>query len=197
MTNKFDIIQHIARQIEWSAKTFGPDPRTKGVLDHIRKELTEIEAKPDDLSEWVDVIILAIDGAWRMLKSVYPAYTSEMLANLIINQLINKQTTNERRNWPDWRTMPADKAIEHVRDPGDFRAGDIVRYGMSGGSTALMCLVSPHAGGWHGEQFFGGITYSSVLQRPSPDDVERWHARIQTPGGTWLDGTAIEKKGEF
>lgn len=111
----FDIIAHITRQIEWSARTFGPDARTKGVIDHIRKELAEIEAKPDDLSEWCDVLILAIDGAWRMLRSAHPAFSSETLASLIIHQLISKQTKNESRTWPDWRTMPADKAIEHDR----------------------------------------------------------------------------------
>jgi len=34
---------HLARQREWSTRTFGPGPRTKGVIDHIRKELHEIE----------------------------------------------------------------------------------------------------------------------------------------------------------
>src|SRR5690606_4673333 len=39
----FDMIAHLARQREFSERAFGPGPRTKGVIDHIRKELAEIE----------------------------------------------------------------------------------------------------------------------------------------------------------
>lgn len=102
----FDFHAHLQRQADWSRKTFGPDPRTAGVIDHIRKELHEIEAKPNDLSEWIDVVILALDGAWRMGAT----------PNQIIAALVAKQTKNESRNWPDWRTAPADRAIEHVRE---------------------------------------------------------------------------------
>lgn len=52
-------------QRRWSAATFGPGYRTAGILAHIRKELAEIEADPHDLEEWIDVILLAIDGFWR------------------------------------------------------------------------------------------------------------------------------------
>jgi hypothetical protein len=41
-----DLIQHLFRQRDFSLRTFGPGQRTHGVLDHIRKELAEIEAKP-------------------------------------------------------------------------------------------------------------------------------------------------------
>ena len=96
---------HIERQRAWSLATFGPGPRTAGVLDHIRKELAEIAAAPDDLSEWVDVIILALDGAWRAGHE----------PQQIIDAVVAKQTKNEAREWPDWRTAAPDKAIEHVR----------------------------------------------------------------------------------
>ena len=52
-------------QRSWSLRVFGPGPRTKGILKHIEKELDEIEADPGDPMEWVDVMILAFDGAWR------------------------------------------------------------------------------------------------------------------------------------
>lgn len=96
---------HIRRQIDFSFATFGPGPRTAGVIDHIRKELIEIEADPLDLGEWVDVIILAIDGAWRA------GHEPEE----IIAAIKAKQAKNEARAWPDWRTANTDKAIEHVR----------------------------------------------------------------------------------
>lgn len=101
----FDLLAHLVRQREWSERTSGPGPRTKGVVEHIRKELREIEADPTDVSEWIDVVILALDGAWRAGYSPLQ----------IIAALEAKQTKNENRNWPDWCTLSPDKAIEHVR----------------------------------------------------------------------------------
>lgn len=101
----FDLKSHLARQRAWSEKTLGPGSRTAGIVDHIRKELTEIEAKPHDLEEWIDVIALAFDGAWR--AGYEPLETIAML--------IAKQAKCEARTWPDWRAQPADKAIEHDR----------------------------------------------------------------------------------
>ena len=100
-----NIIDHLYRQRAFSFRTFGPGTRTAGVCDHIRKELSEIEAAPADISEWVDVILLALDGAWRS------GATPEQIAEAIEA----KQTKNENRKWPDWRAMPPDQAIEHDR----------------------------------------------------------------------------------
>ena len=104
----FDFEQHLYRQRIWSEKTFGPGTRAKGVVDHIRKELLEIEADPADLKEWIDVVVLAIDGAWRSGSS----------PRQIIDQIVATQARNEGRNWPDWRTLSPDQAIEHVREGG-------------------------------------------------------------------------------
>lgn len=105
----FDFMAHLQRQREWSGRTFGPGDRVKGVIDHIRKELVEIEAAPRDLSEWIDVILLAIDGAWR----------SGATPGDIIAALAAKQAKNEARAWPDWRTADPNKAIEHDRSAPD------------------------------------------------------------------------------
>lgn len=101
----YDLMSHIKRQKTFSENTFGPGARTKAVLDHIRKELLEIEAAPNDLEEWVDVIMLALDGAWR--SGSEPKDIAETLKD--------KLTKNENREWPDWKTAEPDKAIEHVR----------------------------------------------------------------------------------
>ena len=101
----FDFLLHLHRQRDWSTKTFGPGDRRQGIIDHIRKELAEIEESNGDLHEWIDVVILALDGAWR----------SSATPSEIINALESKQAKNEARKWPDWRAMPTDKAIEHVR----------------------------------------------------------------------------------
>jgi hypothetical protein len=103
--SSFDLVKHLYRQRAFSVRTFGPGSRVAGVVDHIRKELNEIEAKPDDLSEWVDVVLLALDGAWRQ------GFIPEEIAQAIAE----KQAKNEARRWPDWRTLPTDRAIEHVK----------------------------------------------------------------------------------
>jgi hypothetical protein len=100
--------EHIAHQREWSTNTFGPGRRTRGILGHIRLELTEIEASPTDLAEWADVIILAFDGAWR----------AGWQPQQIIDAVKVKQAHNEARSWPDWRTMSEDAPIEHEHTRG-------------------------------------------------------------------------------
>ena len=94
---------------EWSAKTFGPGRRTGGVLEHIREELAEIAKDPSDLSEWADVILLALDGAWRMGFSPYQ----------IIEGIKAKQARNEARTWPDYREFTEGDPIEHVKTGGE------------------------------------------------------------------------------
>ncbi|MGB0131183.1 dATP/dGTP pyrophosphohydrolase domain-containing protein [Chlorobium sp.] len=89
-----DLIKIIERQIEFS-------------VNHICKEIDEVAAtEGKDLSEWVDIIILALDGAWRA------GFTPKQ----IVDGLIRKQGINELRTWPDWRTAEPGKAIEHIRD---------------------------------------------------------------------------------
>ena len=61
----YDLVAHIYRQRAFSLETFGPGSRTKGVTDHIRKELEEVLEAPDDVEEWCDLLLLALDGAWR------------------------------------------------------------------------------------------------------------------------------------
>lgn len=105
----FDLVQHLRRQMEFSARTYGPGDRTDGVCDHIRKELNEVQADAaagvPTLGEWVDVIILGFDGAWR----------SGATPEQIVAAIVAKQTKNEGRKWPDWRTADRGKAIEHDR----------------------------------------------------------------------------------
>ena len=92
--HRFDLVSHLQRQREWSEKTFGPGPRVQGLTDHIKKELVEVEKNPTDLSEWIDLIILASDGAWRAGFSPHE----------IAEALNAKMEKNMRRVWPDWRT---------------------------------------------------------------------------------------------
>lgn len=100
-----DLIQHLRRSREFSERTFGPGQRTAGLVEHIQSELDEIQRDPTDLFEWIDVVILALDGAWRA------GYSPEEIAAA----LSIKQKRNEGRRWPDWRSVGEGKAIKHVK----------------------------------------------------------------------------------
>ncbi|WP_074850595.1 dATP/dGTP pyrophosphohydrolase domain-containing protein [Tsukamurella tyrosinosolvens] len=89
----------------WNLETFGPGARTEGIFDHIRKELKEILGDPTDITEWSDLLLLALNGAMRAGHE----------PQQIIDAIKAKQAINEQRTWPDWRTQDPNKAIEHVR----------------------------------------------------------------------------------
>ena len=94
----------LSRQQSFSAKTFGPGKRTKGLIDHITKELQEIEADPTDLTEFVDVILLAFDGFWRhggKPEDLLPALEAKLEKNMA-------------RTWP--KVTSEDHAIEHLKE---------------------------------------------------------------------------------
>ena len=111
-----ELEQHLLRQMAFSHATFGPGQRTAGVLDHIRQELKEVLDSDGSADEWVDVVILALDGLTRQL-----AYATgdrghpESVANHAVSMIAGKQSRNEARDWPDWRTAEKNKAIEHIR----------------------------------------------------------------------------------
>ncbi len=117
-----DFEGHLTRQIVFSRANFGPGSRTEGVCDHITKELREVVAAGCEESrsqEWVDVAILALDGLTRSIGARNPDWSSTDVAKIAVMMILAKQGKNERRTWPDWRTMSADKAIEHQRGHED------------------------------------------------------------------------------
>ena len=105
--DKLDLVQHLHRQQQWSIQTFGPpNNNTAGIIDHIQKELVEVEKAPEDVFEWIDIVILAFDGALR--NGWKPEDIAEALQA--------KHEINESRKWPDWRTVEKGKAICHVKE---------------------------------------------------------------------------------
>ena len=99
---------------KWTLDTFGPAKRPAGQIDHIRKELLEIEADPTNREEWIDVILIALDGLMRLGAT----------AGDVVAEMDRKLAKNRARTWPDWRTAPPGAAIEHVRhaEPRDLAA---------------------------------------------------------------------------
>lgn len=129
-------------QMEWSEATFGPGARLDGLLAHIRKELDEIAADPTDVTEWIDVVILALDGAWRS------GHTPEQ----VVAALQDKYRINREREWPDWRTAEPGMPVEHVRqgvsDFSDLESlahkatrGPWRRYGLAGVASAQYDVI--------------------------------------------------------
>ena len=132
-----DLIAHLTRQAAFSKATFGPGARTKGVTDHIKKELKEVakvyvenggmpkDAAPDmhvhmdAAREWADVAILGLDGLMRAISTAHPDWTFDIVASEAVKMIVAKQGKNELRDWPDWRTAAPGKAIEHVRGSHD------------------------------------------------------------------------------
>lgn len=89
--------------IPWSLQTFGGSGRVNGITKHIEKELAEIRLDPTDVTEWIDVVILALDGAWRAGHS----------AEQVIDALFSKLSVIRGRTYP----MPTDdEPSEHIKE---------------------------------------------------------------------------------
>ena len=132
-----DLIAYLTRQGAFSRATFGPGPRTEGVLKHIESEIEEVrraaaEGDLDELvKEWTDIAILGLDGliravraseeafnAQRMLYLARPYITHDEVAQIAVDNIVAKQAKNEMRDWPDWRGKSEDQPIEHDRSQG-------------------------------------------------------------------------------
>lgn len=171
----FDFHLHLKRQAHFSETTFGPGLRTGMVIDHIRKELIEIAAAPTDLGEWIDVVLLALDGAWR---------TGHAPAE-IIEALKAKQTKNERRTWPDWRTSDPDKAIEHSRTSSECWSVDQEDFNARSLAELIENNIELHA---------GQIVYVGTAISPTADQlcdaddlIEMMGDRAHDIGGEYAD----------
>jgi len=103
-TKKEWFVRYLDTQKRWSAKVFGPGRRTKGIVEHIKLELDEIKEAPWSLEEWCDVVILALDGAWRAGFS----------AQEIQKALVKKQKMNKARKWPP--PVSEDIPVLHRKD---------------------------------------------------------------------------------
>ena len=103
MDHSGNLCSYLMRQKNWSKKTFGEGKRTVGICAHISKELHEICGDPHDLTEWIEVIILALDGYWRHGGD----------PDLIYCHLEAKQNINFGREWPSQTSE--DSAAEHIR----------------------------------------------------------------------------------
>ena len=136
----FDLIKYAKCHKTWSWSTFGPPRESRrvpmngdipcgertdcigGVIDHIGQELYEVTHAADREArrfEWVDIVILAMEGYLR-------DGGTPMGFALDLGQ---KQRINEQRKWPDWRQTDPGKAIQHIE--GGPLAAELTRAPMT------------------------------------------------------------------
>jgi hypothetical protein len=122
-----DFASHLIRQAAFGRATFGPGPRTEGVLKHIETEIEEVRkatSLDERANEWVDIAILGLDGLLRAVRERSELWhhpdivTNDHVASVAVGMILKKQAKNELRDWPDWRTMSSDAPIEHDRENG-------------------------------------------------------------------------------
>jgi hypothetical protein len=69
---------YLKRHEEWGHATFGSPADGRGPLgplNHIEKEIVEIKEDPTDLKEWIDLIIIGMDG-FRATSAICPKNSS-------------------------------------------------------------------------------------------------------------------------
>lgn len=132
----FVIETYLRRQQIWSKRTFGEGQRTEGITKHIEKELAEIRRRPQNLIEWIDVVILALDGYWRHGGK----------PDAIMDYLQAKQNVNFARAWPpaaDGEPSEHDRTGPKPLDEEELEAAaeaDAQRYADEGESTNPRCV---------------------------------------------------------
>ena len=97
----FNLARFFDEKAEWSRGEFGEV--YEGVLDHMAKEFKEVTEKPFDLEEWVDIVLLAMDGASRHAGAAGSEFVAALQA---------KQQKNRARRW---LKSHEDGVMEHDR----------------------------------------------------------------------------------
>ena len=95
--------EFIAKQMAFSHKNFGGGRQTKRIIDHIKKELKEVEDDPDSLEECCDGILLSLDLAWR---AGHTPIEIEMALERKLKKNIARKWSKPTKNF----------AVEHIRD---------------------------------------------------------------------------------
>lgn len=96
-----DFLNFLTEKKRWSYQTFGEGYKLEKICKHIESELVEIRETPNDLYEWVDLILLALDGALRVAKSPMA----------VLSTIYKKHQINVDREWVD--TVSEDSPSYH------------------------------------------------------------------------------------
>ena len=66
------------------------DEHFTDILEHAEHEIQEIRETPDNIEEWVDLALLAMDGAWRCARwkdNPHSHHSGETVAKVFLNKL--------------------------------------------------------------------------------------------------------------
>lgn len=103
----FNFAEYLHRQWKFSQEISGPGERTKIVSDYIRAALSELQCMASETErqrKWIDVVMLALDGALR----------ADLSPEEIVFEMVFAQKSKEQRI-SDAGFADPNKAIEHVR----------------------------------------------------------------------------------
>lgn len=97
------------RHAAWSRKTFGADDvrGPEGPLKHLRKEVEEALAQPQDKHEYADLLLLVMDSARR----------AGLTSRGLVLAGFEKLAINEQRTWP--ALTDVNEPVFHERDASD------------------------------------------------------------------------------
>lgn len=115
--------QFIDEFIAWARGTFGEGDHTASLLAHVKEELAEVEERPGALEEYIDIIILGMDGAWRAgrEKEIIPRFSAASLRD-------KSTLATIRKNIPHvWRDF-----IEYYVESGEGKWIEIIHFGLLG-----------------------------------------------------------------
>ena len=157
---------------EWSDEMMGPGPRLATGLEHLRRELAEIEADPKNPEEYADALMILYDVARR----------EGITAPMIRAAAFRKLEINKTRRW----AAGADGVIEHVKETKSGKATDGVQ------RDRLDRMI-----GWGqgGNRCVGirRIAHGAVaVEALTPDEALRV---LLLPDGTWIaQSSSIEAR---
>ena len=78
---RYNLIDILQTQKEFSFKTFGPKGRTPGLISHIEEELKDIDRGNFNVFQgWMDVVLLAFEGALMQADGDVTAVADALLS---------------------------------------------------------------------------------------------------------------------
>lgn len=105
-STQFSLSEYVKKHNFWSRNSFGVHSDPRGLIKHIIKECDEVLEDPTDGEEWVDIIILAIDGFNRCANEATCDNALEYVLQV-------KQQKNMTRSWP--KNADPGEPVEHIR----------------------------------------------------------------------------------
>ena len=168
--------EHLERQLAFSLATFGPGPRDAQVRTHAAREHAEARAENEGArarTEYMDIAMLAIDGAWRSLWHEHEGDIAQAARET--RKLLAASTGEAIAAWMT-RCAPARASREDAdaeiaqkleasgaTDPGRERAGTYAALARAAVGAAL-----------HTEGASAQNTTEALMEKLARNECRRW-----------------------